>query len=260
MTSDATPLKSTVYIVGTDEARYGPNLGPLLVAASCWTLQTESLGAVETLRRAFSPLAKSPSVESEPVAFQDVKKSTKTRRTKKKPAVDGASLFDFLLEPETLSSTPESLNDGASEIDVVSRRVETLVPKLNDSLAELCARRGVFPLVDSKKLYGPSKSLATLERSFWLALGSTRRVLQTVNRSKLANVATWRSALEILCAENGDAIPPWEREVDFPLPRDAKTGSFDDLETAFEQIDATLNATGVSLVDVSARRVQPLEF
>ncbi|MBQ7814269.1 MAG: hypothetical protein IJ387_07250 [Thermoguttaceae bacterium] len=260
MTSDATPLKSTVYIVGTDEAGYGPNLGPLLVAASCWTLQTESLGAVETLRRAFSPLAKSPSVESEPVAFPDVKKSTKTRRTKKKPAVDGASLFDFLLEPETLSSTPESLNDGASEIDVVSRRVETLVPKLNDSLAELCARRGVFPLVDSKKLYGPSKSLATLERSFWLALGSTRRVLQTVNRSKLANVATWRSALEILCAENGDAIPPWEREVDFPLPRDAKTGSFDDLETAFEQIDATLNATGVSLVDVAARRVQPLEF
>ena len=28
----------------------------------------------------------------------------------------------------------------------------------------------------------------------------------------------------------------------------------------FEQIDATLNAAGVSLVDVAARRVQPLEF
>ncbi len=260
MTSDATPLKSTVYIIGTDEAGYGPNLGPLLVAASCWTLQTESLGAVETLRRAFSPLAKSPSVESESAALSDVRNPTKTRRTKKKTAIDGASLFAFLPEPETLSSTPESLNDGASEIDVVSRRVETVVAKLNDSLAELCARRGVFPLADSKKLYGPSKSLTALERSFWLALGSTRRVLQTVNRSKLANVATWRLALEILCAENDDAIPPWEREVDFPLPRDAKTGSFDDLETAFEQIDATLNAAGVSLVDVAARRVQPLEF
>ncbi len=260
MTPIATPSKSLVYVVGTDEAGYGPNLGPLLVAASCWTLQTESLGAVETLRRAFSPPAESLSVDSEPAALSDVKKPTKSRRTKKKQTVDSASLFDFLPEPETLSSTPESLNDGASEIDVVSRRLETLVPKLNDSLAELCARRGVFPLVDSKKLYGPSKSLAALERSFWLALASTRRVLQTVKRSKLANVATWRSALELLCVENDDAIPPWEREVDFPLPRDAKTGSLDDLETAFEQIDATLNATGVSLVDVAARRVQPLEF
>lgn len=260
MTSNATHLKSTVYIVGTDEAGYGPNLGPLLVAASCWTLQTESLGAVETLRRAFSSSSESSNASSEIVTPSNVKKPTKTRRTKKKPEVNSLSLFDFFPESETLSPPPESSNDPASEIDVVSRRIETVVPKLNDSLAELCARRGVFPLADSKKLYGPSKSLAALERSFWLALGSTRRVLQTVNRSKLANVATWRSALELLCAENDDAIPPWEREVDFPLPRDAKTGSLNDLETAFEQIDATLNAAGVSLVAVAARRVQPLEF
>ncbi|MBR4104609.1 MAG: hypothetical protein IKK39_11170, partial [Thermoguttaceae bacterium] len=246
MTSVATPLKSTVYIVGTDEAGYGPNLGPLLVAASCWTLQTEPLGDVETLRRAFSPLAKSPSVESEPVVFSDVKKLPKTRRTKKQPTVDSASLFDFLPESETPLPTPESSNDVASKIDVVSRRVDAAVPALNDSLTELCAQRGVFPLVDSKKLYGPSKSLASLERSFWLALASTLRVAQTVKRSDLANAATWLSVLKLLCDENDDAAPPWERDVDFPLPRDAKTGSLADLESAFAQIDATFAATGVS--------------
>ena len=26
------------YLIGTDEAGYGPNLGPLLVAASCWKM------------------------------------------------------------------------------------------------------------------------------------------------------------------------------------------------------------------------------
>ena len=247
MNSSATPSKSTVYVVGTDEAGYGPNLGPLLVAASCWTVSTESLGPAETLRRAFSPSPKSLSVEPEPDAPSKVKKTTKRRGSKKKPAVDVASLFEFLPADDAPAATTEPSNDVATEIDDVSRRIDAVVPLLNGSIAELCARRGVFPLADSKKLYGPSKSLATLERSFWLALGSTRRVMQTVNRSELTRDATWRSALELVADEMSpnDAAPPWERDVDFPLPQDAKTGSFSDLESAFAQIDATLERSGV---------------
>lgn len=265
MTSNATPLKSTVYIIGTDEAGYGPNLGPLLVAASCWTLQTETLGDVETLRRAFSPSSESTSAPTEPLAPSNVKKPTKPRRSKKSSAVDAASLFDFLPPDDETPNAPPPANAAAnvdSKVDAASRRIDAVVPALNDSLAELCARRGVFPLVDSKKLYGPSKSLAALERSFWLALGSARRVLQTVKRSELADVATWRSALALLGGEpiSADATPPWERDVDFPLPRDAKTGSLANLESAFAQIDETFERSGVSLVDVAARRVQPLEF
>lgn len=262
MTPNATPSKSTVYVVGTDEAGYGPNLGPLLVAASCWTVATESLGSVATLRRAFSP-SKSIVAESETAASSNVKLAPKTRRSKKKTDVDTASLFDFLPADEAPAAPPEPSNDAASEIADVSRRVDAVVPALNDSLAELCARRGVFPLADSKKLFGPSKSLATLERSFWLALGTARRVSQSVERLQLANVATWRSALALLCGEtvsDADSLPPWERDVDFPLPNDAKTGSLGDLSAAFAQIDATFAASGVSLVDVAARRVQPLEF
>ena len=260
MNPNATPSKSPVYVVGTDEAGYGPNLGPLLVAASCWTLQTEPLGDVETLRRAFSPSEKPSSFEAETVASSKVKTPSKSRRTKKKNEIGAASLFDLLPDDEA-SNAPSSANVD-SKIDVVSLRVDAVVPSLNDSVAELCARRGVFPLADSKKLYGPSKSLAALERSFWLAVGSARRVAQTVKRSELANVATWRSTLALLCDEtaSADSLPHWEREVDFPLPRDAKTGSFVDLESAFAQIDATFERSGVSLVDVVARRVQPLEF
>lgn len=260
MTSDATPLKSTVYIVGTDEAGYGPNLGPLLVASSAWTLTVESLGSAETLRRAFSPTPQSRLAPTEALALSNVKKPLKNRRSKKKNDVDAASLFDFLPVEEASVAPPETSNAAEPESDAVSRRIDAVVPRLNDSLAALCARRGVFPLADSKKLYGPSKSLAALERSFWLALGSTRRVLQTVKRSELANVATWRSALALLCAAPDDAAPPWERDVNFALPNDAKTGSLADLESAFAQIDATLERSGVSLVDVAARRVQPLEF
>ncbi|MBQ2790110.1 MAG: hypothetical protein IJE97_10785 [Thermoguttaceae bacterium] len=262
MSFSSTPLKSTVYVVGTDEAGYGPNLGPLLVAASCWTLQTERLGSVEALRRAFSP---SPESSPEPIAPSNVKKPSKPRRSKKSADVDAASLFDFLPPDDETLNAPSFANAAPnvdSEIDVVSRRIDAVVPDLNDSLAELCARRGVFPLADSKKLYGPSKSLATLERSFWLAVGSTRRVSQTVDRAQLANVATWRSALALLSGEpvSADAAPPWERDVDFPLPSDAKTGSLNNLNNAFTQIDATFERSGVSLVDVAARRVQPLEF
>ena len=255
MTSDATPLKSTVYIVGTDEAGYGPNLGPLLVASSAWTLTVESLGSAETLRRAFSPTPQSRLAPTEALALSNVKKPLKNRRSKKKNDVDAASLFDFLPVKETSNAAePESA--------AVSRRIDAVVPRLNASLAALCARRGVFPLADSKKLYGPSKSLAALERSFWLALGSTRRVLQAVKRSELANLATWRSTRSLLCAEtvSDDALPPWELDVDFPLPRAPKTGSLADLESAFAQIDATFERSGVSLVDVAARLVQPLEF
>lgn len=260
MTRNATPSKSTVYVVGTDEAGYGPNLGPLLVAASCWTLQTEPLGDAETLRRAFSPSPEQSFQPSETAAPSNVKPSTKPRRSKKKKVVDAASLFDFLPVDET-PNLPRLAND-APELDAASRRIDAVVPALNASVAELCDRRGVFPLADSKKLYGPSKSLAALERSFWLALGTARRVSQTVERSKLATVATWRSALAFLCDEavSDAATPPWEQDVDFPLPRDPKTGSLVDLDAAFAQIDATFAAAGVSLVDVAARRVQPLEF
>lgn len=262
MTSVATPLKSTVYIVGTDEAGYGPNLGPLLVASSAWTLTVESFGSVETLRRAFSPTPQSTLDPTEALVLSNVKKPSKNRRSKKKNDVDAAPLFDFLPAEEASVAPPETSNAAEPESDAVSRRIDDVVPRLNDSLAALCERRGVFPLADSKKLYGPSKSLAALERTFWLALGSTRRVLQTVKRSELANLATWRSTRSLLCAEtvSDDALPPWELDVDFPLPRDSKTGSLADLESAFAQIDATFERSGVSLVDVAARRVQPLEF
>ena len=262
MKSPATPSQTTVYVVGTDEAGYGPNLGPLLVASSAWTLTTEAFGSAETLRRAFSPPRDASSAASETVAPSNVGRPTKKRRSKKKNAVDAASLFDLFPAEETSVAPPETSSAVEPEGDAVSRRIDDVVPRLNASLAELCARRGVFPLTDSKKLYGPSKSLAALERSFWLALGSTRRVLQTVKRSELANLATWRSTRSLLCAEtvSDDALPPWELDVDFPLPRDAKTGSLADLESTFAQIDATFERSGVSLVDVAARLVQPLEF
>ncbi|MBQ7028923.1 MAG: hypothetical protein IJN32_01640, partial [Thermoguttaceae bacterium] len=141
MNPNATPSKSPVYVVGTDEAGYGPNLGPLLVAASCWTLQTEPLGDVETLRRAFSPSEKPSSFEAETVASSKVKTPSKSRRTKKKNEIGAASLFDLLPDDEA-SNAPSSANVD-SKIDVVSLRVDAVVPSLNDSVAELCARCGV---------------------------------------------------------------------------------------------------------------------
>ena len=142
--------KTTTYVIGTDEAGYGPNLGPLLVAASCWTISPESLGSAEILRRAFSPSPAPPDDESQSSASSNVKKPTKRRDSKKQPDVGAASLFDFLPDAETPVAAPKRLNDSASEINGVSLGIDAVVPLLNDSLAELCARRGVLPLDDSK--------------------------------------------------------------------------------------------------------------
>ncbi|MDR0871618.1 MAG: hypothetical protein LBN39_12585 [Planctomycetaceae bacterium] len=37
-----------MYLIGTDEAGYGPNLGPLVISASVWETETEDLSALQT--------------------------------------------------------------------------------------------------------------------------------------------------------------------------------------------------------------------
>ena len=196
---------SNVYVIGTDEAGYGPNLGPLLVGVSCWRVDL-SKGNVE-----------------------------KERNYEKKIA---STLFDFVDENE-----PTQI----SEDEYASCAVE----RLNVALAPTCARQGVFPLVDSKVLYGASKSLAALERSFWIAACLT---------GARASDASFQGVLRLTREEPNASSPPWERDVDFDAPVDSKTGNFSDLAETASSVRGRLGELGVELLDLAARRVQPLEF
>ena len=186
-----------ILVVGTDEAGYGPNLGPLLVGASCWRAPAET-----------------------------------TR-------------LDDVFSHETSESRRDSLLAFAppTSDEIWSPR------RLDDALAPVSeSRRSVFPLLDSKKLYGPSKSLAALERPFMIASALLDR--------KIESFAT---VLNDLRSDSEDQLPPWERDATLPLPVDPKTLR-SPLEPDLQLVRQALDAANVALLELAARRVQPLEF
>ena len=212
--------RQKVFVVGTDEAGYGPNLGPLVVGASCWQIETDAAFGDGFL--AFG----------DPPAPDGVKPD---KKKKKKSAPTGPTLFDL----DTDRAAPEA-----------TRR---LIERLNAGLAPIADRKGIFPLVDSKKLYGASKSLAALERSFLLAAA-------LIDANALTG-ASFRSVLQRVAREPKDGpAPPWEDGFDAALPLDPKTGAASGLLETLPQIRARLDAEKIALADISARRVQPGEF
>lgn len=212
--------RQKVFVVGTDEAGYGPNLGPLVVGASCWQIETDAAFGDGFL--AFG----------DPPAPDGVKPD---KKKKKKSAPTGPTLFDL----DTDRAAPEA-----------TRR---LIERLNAGLAPIADRKGIFPLVDSKKLYGASKSLAALERSFLLAAA-------LIDANALTG-ASFRSVLQRVAREPKDGpAPPWEDGFDAALPLDPKTGAASGLLETLPQIRERLDAEKIALADISARRVQPGEF
>ena len=223
---------SDLYIIGTDEAGYGPNLGPLLVGASCWRLSNAGPSTYENFLPAQEGVSREPS-----------KPSGRGKR-KRSTSSDGPTLFDLVGD---LNANGASLASGY-DADFTTLAID----RLNASLSSISSRKGLFPLVDSKKLYGGSKSLAALERSYWLANG-------LVDRASFRE-PSFRTTLERVAGEKLEGSEPWEKGVDFPLPFDAKTGVLSEFERTLEEIEALFSATGIELVEILARRVQPREF
>ena len=212
--------RQKVFVVGTDEAGYGPNLGPLVVGASCWQIETDA-----AFGDGFLAFGDPPAPDG---AKPDKKK-------KKKNAPTGPTLFD--------------LDTDRDDPDATRRLIELL----NAGLTPIADRKGIFPLVDSKKLYGASKSLAALERSFLLAAA-------LIDANALTG-ASFRSVLQRVAREPKDGpAPPWEDGFDAALPLDPKTGAASGLLETLPQIRARFAAEKIALADISARRVQPGEF
>ena len=105
--------RQKVFVVGTDEAGYGPNLGPLVVGASCWQIETD-----EPFGDGFLAFGDPPAPDG---AKPDKKK-------KKKSAPTGPTLFDL----DTDRAAPDA-----------TRR---LIERLNAGLAPIADRKGIFPL------------------------------------------------------------------------------------------------------------------
>ena len=224
-----------VYIIGTDEAGYGPNLGPLLVGASCWSEPTGSLGV--TLRDEFGTQLAAPPVA--PPSSESVKPRAKKRRS-----LPSATLFD--LNPESVDETTVL----SPNVEKSRATTDSLVERLNVALAPVSSARGAFPLVDSKRLYSGANSLAKLERSFLIA-----------TRALGLKVASFQDAIRAISREHTRVAPPWEQNADLtipiaPPPRVAATS----LDAAVASVRELLSRERVELLDLRARRMHALEF
>ncbi len=219
-----------VLVLGTDEAGYGPNLGPLLVGATCWSAPVGSEG--NALRNAFAvPSESTKNLEPSPRASN--------ARAKKRRAAPETPLFDLCL-PET---TPEDADALAT--------TDALVERLNTALAPVSAARGVFPLVDSKRLYAGSKSLDKLERSFFIAAALLNLELDS-----------FQEATRVIATESNPIdAPSWERDAALELPVAQKTKDPDrPIAAALEPVRALFARERLALLALRARRVQPREF
>lgn len=236
-------MKRTVYFIGTDEAGYGPTLGPLLVSASCWRM---TLG-------------------------EEV-----TAPPKKNGADSPPSLFDHLSDDDAFDFSGESERATSAGVSPDDDVLFGLAPeRLSVILADFCAMGGVFPVVDSKKLYHQGR-MAPLERSLLLALfllTTTGRMDSVVSDSDddFRDGLTFRQLVSFLTArsasEDAAGIPPWERDdsgkdalIDFSLPVSSKSGNVAELAATAKKIAEAFFDRGVEILDLRSRRIHPAEF
>lgn len=196
------------YLIGTDEAGYGPNFGPLVVSATLWR-------------------------------FSFTQDSAATLSSS-----SAASLFDSLDA------------DSCAESDELSDDETPLLDGLNLRLEPLCGLTGVFPVVDSKKLYHAGQ-LYRLERSLRIALALTGKT-----------PAAFRELLADLASEKADKTqkyqpPCWERGIDFPIPIAANSSRRAEpvpFAETVEHVRAELSRGGIELMALASRRIHPAEF
>lgn len=133
------------YLIGTDEAGYGPNLGPLVIVATVWQVAGCAPGCLEPLAAIPRPKSRrdvgqrflTPSVGA-------LSAGKSTRSMKSAPSTD---LYERL--SAVVSRTPERHANGRA-------------PRV--------------AIADSKSLYSPAQGLRLLERGVLAALGVAGRL------------------------------------------------------------------------------------
>ena len=233
------------WLIGVDEAGYGPNLGPLTIAATAWRVDSNRI---------------EPSGEP----------------GRPRPRYFAAKRS---LPENDLSRAPGS---GTTRLAGLASLAEF---DLYEQLAKAVSREvdgERIAIADSKRLYKPGGGLRLLERGVFAALmcraAAPERVTK-VTRAGLAenddahkeraargaetapaNVAlSWNSLLETLAADPADrrCELPWCDRFDLPLPVDA---SGDELAEVAQLLGNACGQAGVAPPKVRARMVFPAEF
>jgi hypothetical protein len=208
------------YLIGTDEAGYGPNLGPLVISATVWSAP-DGVGGDDLFERLRGVIGNGRGKKT-PITALTPGPSPKGR---------GESSFTSVRSP--------GMGEG---IAFNSPSPPAPLPKGEGSSRDL----PVFG--DSKLLYTPSKGLRQLERGLWAAwelLGWRPR--------------RWRELWERLAPETRQELAdrPWYRDYDADVPSDLSLA--DDGRDA-DGVAEGFSRCGIALCNIRSRVVFPEEW
>ncbi|MDO4586954.1 MAG: hypothetical protein Q4C95_06600 [Planctomycetia bacterium] len=244
-------------LIGTDEAGYGPNLGPLVVSASCWRFETSNK-SLDILSSG------SPAKESNLPINSNVSKAKNVKKTKS-PQYVQRTFFDNEIDSDSILLGLNDQNKEPTFHSAVLSKIErektidsktsekSRLSEILDQFHSICRSKtdyqGIFPIVDSKKLYQSSGSLSPLERTFLRAFVWIHGPIQKL------------SFAETLAFLDDVSEPPfWEKEKKILLPYDSKTESILLLEESFRPIKSYFDTNRISLLSLKSRRVFPNEY
>jgi hypothetical protein len=209
------------YLIGTDEAGYGPNLGPLVISATVWQVP-DGVRSEDLYGRLRGVVA--------------TKDGRVGRATRVPPATDGSG---FRVQGSGLGAQ-------GSEPGRVGP-VEAGVQGPAGTAEGRCATSPVT-IADSKRLYHSGKGIGPLERGVLAML----RVLGH-------RPGAWRAVFDALApgAMEKCASIPWYDGYDEPVPLEADPA---DRERAAGTLATGLSAAGVELVAMRSRAIFEDEF
>lgn len=217
------------YLIGTDEAGYGPNLGPLVISATVWHVDAPSVcDLYERLCAIVSPGL--PTARQQSVA-----KMTGTAGKKgKQPAQSKTA------QRSQRKTVTKSINQTAND---------STLPARGSHSAISATAAGQLAIADSKLLYKAGDGMAQLERgvlAMLRLLGCRPRIWGDV----------FEHLLDAASREELDWLP-WHRDYQLAVPIDADGADLDHLA---ERIPHGMAAAGVRLVSMRSTAVFPARF
>lgn len=244
------------WIIGTDEAGYGPNLGPLCVGASCW-----HAAGWETRFTRETPNGVDCNA---PSGLSDEKRNTNRGENRNVPGKAEAFPWQVAKNnrkslrcstgrlPTLFDDLPIEDESNAEQALTFPVDTEALILHLNETLAPICGRRGIFPLIDSKKLYHSTGGIAPLERSVLIAL-----LLLPGEQS----IQDFNALVRWICDEKDAGYKVFCEDMFNPsLPFDPNTGSWESLRDCAQQVRNMFRLHELQLFRIVCKRVQPEEF
>ncbi|MDO5579804.1 MAG: hypothetical protein Q4G69_01600 [Planctomycetia bacterium] len=110
---------------------------------------------------------------------------------------------------------------------------------------------GLFPMIDSKKLYHSKGSLLPLERSVFLALS-------LIEENSIIESLSLRDLKNRICSNDRESF--WEKDQNPMLPVDLSDQYREEMKEDLREIQSYLKKSEIKLEGVRSRRVVPREF